>query len=154
MTKILFVCHGNICRSPMAEFIFKDMVRQVGLADQFEIASAATSREEIWHGKGNPVYPPAKAELAAHGLSCDGKRARQLTVADYDYYDLLLAMDGSNMRNLHRMLGGDPQHKIKKLLDYAHGGDVADPWYSRDFARAYQDIATGCRALLTALTTK
>lgn len=117
--RILFVCHGNICRSPMAEFIFKDMVRQVGLADQFEIASAATSREEIWHGKGNPVYPPAKAELAAHGLSCDGKRARQLTVADYDYYDLLLAMDGSNVRNLHRMLGGDPQHKIKKLLDYA-----------------------------------
>ncbi len=134
--RILFVCHGNICRSPMAEFIFKDMVRQVGLADQFEIASAATSREEIWHGKGNPVYPPAKAELAAHGLSCDGKRARQLTVADYDYYDLLLAMDGSNVRNLHRMLGGDPQHKIKKLLNYAHGGDVADPWYSRDFARA------------------
>lgn len=132
--RILFVCHGNICRSPMAEFIFKDMVRQVGLADQFEIASAATSREEIWHGKGNPVYPPAKAELAAHGLSCDGKRARQLTVADYDYYDLLLAMDGSNVRNLHRMLGGDPQHKIKKLLNYAHGGDVADPWYSRDFA--------------------
>lgn len=83
--RILFVCHGNICRSPMAEFIFKDMVRQVGLADQFEIASAATSREEIWHGKGNPVYPPAKAELAAHGLSCDGKCARQLTVADYDY---------------------------------------------------------------------
>lgn len=152
--RILFVCHGNICRSPMAEFIFKDMVRQVGLADQFEIASAATSREEIWHGKGNPVYPPAKAELAAHGLSCDGKRARQLTVADYDYYDLLLAMDGSNVRNLHRMLGGDPQHKIKKLLDYAHGGDVTDPWYSRDFARAYQDIATGCRALPTALTTK
>ena len=145
---------GNICRSPMAEFIFKDIVRRVGLADQFEIASAATSREEIWHGKGNPVYPPAKAELAAHGLSCDGKCARQLTVADYDYYDLLLAMDGSNVRNLHRMLGGDPQHKIKKLLDYAHGGDVADPWYSRDFARAYQDIATGCRALLTALTTK
>lgn len=108
--RILFVCHGNICRSPMAEFIFKDMVRQVGLADQFEIASAATSREEIWHGKGNPVYPPAKAELAAHGLSCDGKCARQLTVADYDYYDLLLAMDGSNVRNLHRMLGGDPQH--------------------------------------------
>lgn len=103
--RILFVCHGNICRSPMAEFIFKDMVRQVGLADQFEIASAATSREEIWHGKGNPVYPPAKAELAAHGLSCDGKCARQLTVADYDYYDLLLAMDGSNVRNLHRMLG-------------------------------------------------
>ena len=139
--RILFVCHGNICRSPMAEFIFLDMVRRVGLADQFEIASAATSREEIWHGKGNPVYPPAKAELAVHGLS-------------YDYYDLLLAMDGNNVRNLHRMLGGDPQHKIKKLLDYAHGGDVADPWYSRDFARAYRDIATGCRALLTALTTK
>ena len=136
--KVLFICHGNICRSPMAEFIFKDMVRQVGRTDQFEIASAATSREEIWHGKGNPVYPPAKAELAAHGLSCDGKRARQLTVADYDYYDLLLAMDGNNVRNLHRMLGGD----------------VADPWYSRDFARAYQDITTGCRALLTALTTK
>ncbi len=107
--RILFVCHGNICRSPMAEFIFLDMVRRVGLADQFEIASAATSREEIWHGKGNPVYPPAKAELAVHGLSCDGKRARQLTVADYDYYDLLLAMDGNNVRNLHRMLGGYPQ---------------------------------------------
>lgn len=93
----------------MAEIIFLDMVRRVGLADQFEIASAATSREEIWHGKGNPVYPPAKAELAVHGLSCDGKRARQLTVADYDYYDLLLAMDGNNVRNLHRMLGGYPQ---------------------------------------------
>ena len=148
--RILFVCHGNICRSPMAEFIFKDMVRQAGRADQFEIASAATSREEL----GNPVYPPAKAQLAAHGLSCDGKRARQLTAADYDYYDLLVAMDENNVRNLHRMLGGDPQHKIKKLLDYAHGGDVADPWYTRDFERTYQDIVTGCRALLTALTTE
>ena len=146
--RILFVCHGNICRSPMAEFIFKDMVQQVGLANQFEIASAATSREEIWHGKGNPVYPPAKAELAAHGLSCDGKRARQLTVVDYGYYDLLLAMDGSNVRNLHRMLGGDPQHKIKKLLDYAHGGDVADPWYTGDFDTTWSDVTEGCAALL------
>ena len=152
MTRIMFVCHGNICRSPMAEFIFKKMIRERGLEDRFVVASSATSTEEIWGGVGNPVYPPAKEELARHGISCDGKRAVQLRRDDYDKYDLFVGMDSANIRNMHRMLGGDPAGKIHKLMDYtSRGGDVADPWYSERFDIAYRDICEGCAALLKEL---
>lgn len=153
MIRILFVCHGNICRSPMAEFILKDMVQKQGREGDFFVASCATSTEEIWNGIGNPVYPPAKAELAKHGISCEGKRAVQLQKADYASYDLLIAMDGNNLRNIHRMLGGDPKKKVRKLMDYTpRGGDVADPWYTDRFDVAYRDIEEGCRCLLAALS--
>ncbi len=149
MIKILFVCHGNICRSPMAEFIFKNLVEKQGIADRFVIASSATSTEEIWNGIGNPVYPPAKAELAKHGLSCGEKRAVQLKKSDYDKYDLFIGMDSANIRDMLHILGGDPHKKVHKLMDYTtRGGDVADPWYSRRFDVAYQDILEGCTALL------
>ena len=152
MTRILFICHGNICRSPMAEFILKDMVEKQGRTKEFFIASCATSTEEIWNGVGNPVYPPAKAELAKHGISCGGKRAVQLQKADYVNYDLLIAMDSNNLRNIHRMLGGDPDRKVRKLMDYTpQGGDVADPWYTDRFDIAYRDIEEGCRCLLEQL---
>ena len=152
MIKIMFVCHGNICRSPMAEFIFKDMVKRVGRENEFIIASSATSTEEIWNGIGNPVYPPAKDMLASHGISCEGKRAVQLKKSDYDKYDLFVGMDSANIRNMHRILGGDPDSKIKKLMDYTNrGGDVADPWYSDRFDVAYDDIFEGCTALLESL---
>lgn len=153
MTRILFICHGNICRSPMAEFILKDMVEKQGRTKEFFIASCATSTEEIWNGVGNPVYPPAKAELAKHGISCGGKRAVQLQKADYANYDLLIAMDSNNLRNIHRMLGGDPDRKVRKLMDYTpRGGDVADPWYTDRFDIAYRDIEEGCRCLLETLS--
>lgn len=153
MTKILFVCHGNICRSPMAEFIFKDLVRKCGRAEEFEVASCATSREEIWNGVGNPVYPPAREELAKHGIGCAGKRAVQLAKADYNHYDLLIGMDENNIRNMMRILGADPEGKVRKLMDYTgRGGDVADPWYSDRFDIAYRDIEEGCKALLEHLT--
>ena len=153
--RIMFVCHGNICRSPMAEFVLKKMVLERGVADQFVIASSATSTEEIWNGVGNPVYPPAKAELAKHGISCQGKCAVQLTRADYDKYDLFIGMDSANIRNMHRILGGDPQGKIRKLMDYtARGGDVADPWYTRDFAATYRDVTDGGLGLLKHLQNK
>ena len=149
MMRIMFVCHGNICRSPMAEFVLKKMVAEKGIADRFQIASSATSTEEIWGGVGNPVYPPAKAEMAKHGISCEGKRAVQLTRADYDQYDLFIGMDSANIRNMHRMLGGDPQGKIRKLMDYTpKGGDVADPWYTRRFDVTYADVKAGCEGLL------
>ena len=149
MIKILFVCHGNICRSPMAEFVMKDMVKKAGLADQFEIASAATSTEEI----GNGVYPPARRKLAQHGIRCDGKRARQLTRADYQKYDLLIGMDTWNIRNMIRMCGGDREGKIRMLMDYTgHSRSVADPWYTGDFDETWDDVTEGCRALLKALT--
>ena len=155
MTRIMFVCHGNICRSPMAEFVLKKMVSERGVADQFVIASSATSTEEIWGGVGNPVYPPAKSEMAKHGITCEGKRAVQLTRADYDKYDLFVGMDSANIRNMHRILGGDPQGKIRKLMDYtARGGDVADPWYTGDFATTYRDVTDGCRGLLHTLLCK
>ncbi len=148
MVKIMFVCHGNICRSPMAEFIFKDMVSRLGIADEFVIASSATSTEEIFRGVGNPVYPPAREELAKHGISCEGKRAVQLQMSDYGKYDLFIGMDSANIRNMTRMLGGDPEGKIRKLMDYVGGGDVADPWYSGNFQVTYRDIYEGCEALL------
>ena len=150
--RIMFVCHGNICRSPMAEFIFKDLVKKQGVAERFSIASSATSTEEIWNGTGNPVYPPAKAELARHGLSCDGKRAVQLQKSDYDKYDLFIGMDSANIRNMLRIFGGDPDRKVRKLMDDTdRGGDVADPWYSGRFDVAYRDIYDGCTALLNTI---
>ncbi len=148
MKKILFVCHGNICRSPMAEFIMKDIVNKAGVAHLFEIASAATSTEEI----GNPVYPPARRKLAEHSIRCDGKTARQVTRADYQYYDLLVCMDDYNIRNIMRLLGGDPEDKIHKLLDFTdRPGDVADPWYTGNFEATWQDCQKGCNALLQQL---
>ena len=149
MTKILFVCHGNICRSPMAEFVMKDLARRKGLADMFVIASAATSREEI----GNPVYPPARRKLAEHGISCAGHAARQMTRRDYEHFDRILGMDHANIRNIQRIAGGDPDGKITLLLDHAGrpGQEVADPWYTGDFDAAWEDILAGCEGLLAEL---
>ena len=145
MIKVLFICHGNICRSPMAEFIMKDLLTKQGLTDQFYVASAATSTEEIWNGVGNPVYPPARKELAKHGISCDGKRAVQVTKADYARYDYLICMDSNNVRNLERIIGADVDNKVNMLLDYAgrQGQSIADPWYTGDFGRTYKDIEEG-----------
>jgi len=149
LIKILFVCHGNICRSPMAEFIMKDLVEREGLSDQFLIESAATSSEEVWNGVGNPVYPPARAELSKHGISCKGKRARVLVRDDYGRYDYLIGMESVNMRNMKRILGGDPEGKLSKMLDYtSRGGDIDDPWYTGDFAGVYRQISSGCKGLL------
>ena len=139
MVKILFVCHGNICRSPMGEYVLKDMVAKRGLSDKFEIDSAAVSREEI----GNPVYPPTRRELAKHGVRCEGHAARQITMADYRHFDRIYYMDRSNARFLARMLPQDPD-KIRPLLDH----DVADPWYTGDFGATWRDIAAGCEAIL------
>lgn len=152
MTKIMFVCHGNICRSPMAEFIFKDLISKCGLEHKFYVCSSATSTEEIWGEVGNPVYPPAKAELKKHGITCDGKRAVQLKKSDYDKYDLFVAMDSMNIRNIGRIFSSDPEGKVHKLMDYTdRKGDVADPWYSGKFDVAYRDIYEGCVALLETL---
>ena len=152
MIKIMFVCHGNICRSPMAEFIFKNMIVQNGTENNFFVVSSATSTEEIWNGIGNPVYPPAREELARHGIECGGKRAVQLQKNDYEKYDLFIGMDSANIRNMNRILGGDPENKIHKLMEYtSRGGDVADPWYSDRFDIAYRDIYDGCEALLKEL---
>ena len=146
MTKILFVCHGNICRSPMAEFVMKDLAARAGLSEEFEIASAATSSEEV----GNPVYPPARRKLAEHGIPCSSHAARQLVSGDYEEYDLLIGMDRANLHNIERIVGGDPQGKVRLLLQFAGRGDeVADPWYTRDFEQAYADISAGCAALLS-----
>ena len=139
MVKILFVCHGNICRSPMAEFIMKDMVQKAGVAEQFEIASAAVSREEI----GNPVYPPARRELQKHGIACTNRAARQVTMADYHHFDRIYYMDGSNARYLARLLPQD-EEKIRPLLPH----DVADPWYTGDFSQTWEDVVAGCKAIL------
>lgn len=146
--KILFVCHGNICRSPMAEFVMKHLVEERGLQNLFEIASAATSTEEI----GNPVYPPARRKLAEHGIDCQGKTARQMTHGDYRHYDHIIVMDRNNIRNLNRLLGGDPDHKISLLMDYTgRPGEVADPWYTGDFEATWQDVLEGCEGLLESL---
>lgn len=143
--KILFVCHGNICRSPMAEFVMKDLVGKAGLTDQYYIESAATSTEEI----GNEVYPPARRKLAEHGISSKGKTARQMTHQDYNRFDLLIGMDSWNIRNMNRICGGDPDGKIHMLLDYTNRpGDVADPWYTGNFEATWQDVLEGCQQLL------
>ena len=149
MKKLLFVCHGNICRSPMAEFIMKDLVKKAGLESQFRIESAATSREEI----GNPVYPPARRKLAEHGISCEGHAARQLTNQDYEEYDLLIGMDQANLRSMYRICGGDFSDKMSLLMEHTdHPGDVADPWYTGDFEATWQDVLAGCQGLLKELT--
>ncbi|MBR1514591.1 MAG: low molecular weight phosphotyrosine protein phosphatase [Bacteroidales bacterium] len=143
--KILFVCHGNICRSPMAEFVMKHLADEAGLTDHFEIASAATSTEEI----GNPVYPPARRKLAEHGIGCEGKTARQMTWDDYQHFDRIIIMDHNNLRNLKRMFGEDKNHKISLLMDFTHRpGDVADPWYTGDFEATWRDVLEGCQGLL------
>ena len=145
MIKILFVCHGNICRSPMAEFCMKKLVADAGRAEAFEIASAATSTEEL----GNSVYPPARRLLQRKGIDCSGKSARQITAADYLYYDLIIGMDNANMRNMKRFWNGDPDNKLRMLLDYTdHPGEVADPWYSGDFETTWKDVFAGCSKLL------
>ena len=149
MIKILFVCHGNICRSPMAEFVMKDLVKKAGLEAEFEIASAATSTEEI----GNSVYPPARRKLAEHSISCAGKTARQMTRGDYEYYDYLIAMDHNNLRNMRRFVDDDPEGKVSLLMSHTRRpGDVADPWYTGDFEATWQDVLEGCQALLKELT--
>ena len=148
MTKILFVCLGNICRSPMAEMILRDMVRRRGLEAEFVIASAATSTEEI----GNPVYPPARRMLASHGIDCGGKRAVQLCRADYDRYDWLLGMEAANIRRMRAICGGDPEGKIARLLDGTpNPRDIADPWYTGNFQSTWDDLVEGCTALLDRL---
>ena len=154
-TGILFVCHGNICRSPMAEFCMKDLVSKADCAQRFMIASAATSTEEIFHGIGNPVYPPAVRELSRHGISCEGKRAVHLCREDYAKYDLIIGMDHNNLRNMRRILGDDPEGKITRLLDYTdRPGDIDDPWYTGDFKGVYKQIREGCLGLLQEIASR
>ena len=148
MTKILFICHGNICRSPMAELVMKDLAAKAGKRGAFEIASAAVSREEL----GNPVYPPAKRKLLEHGIRCDGHAARQMTRADYDKFDYIIGMDTANIRNLNRMLKNDPDGKVYKFLSFTGSGrDIADPWYTGDFEATYRDVVEGCNGFLAYL---
>ncbi|WP_066452513.1 low molecular weight protein-tyrosine-phosphatase [Anaerotruncus rubiinfantis] len=145
MIKVLFVCHGNICRSPMAEFIFRDLAAKHGVSAAVQTASAATSAEEI----GNPVYPAAKCKLLEHGITCEGKRAVQLTRADYENYDYLIGMENRNLINMQRILGPDKDRKVFRLLDFSpRPRDISDPWYSDDFDTAWKDICEGCEALL------
>ena len=149
--RILFICHGNICRSPMAEYIMKELVKREGVAGDWEIESAAVSREEI----GNPVYPPARRKLLEQGIPCGQHAARQMTRADYDRFDLLIGMDRSNLRTMQRICGGDPEGKIFRLLDFTgQAGDVADPWYTGDFEATYRDIKAGCEGLLLRISEK
>lgn len=151
MIKVLFVCHGNICRSPMAEFVFKDMVKKQGLEKEFVIASAATSTEEI----GNGVHYGTKQKLALYNISCEGKKEVQMKNSDYDKYDYLLGMDNANIRNMIRIANYDNEHKIKRLLDYSNEPrDIADPWYTGNFDETYDDVVEGCTALLTYIKEK
>ena len=148
MIKILFVCHGNICRSPTAEFVMKRMVQEAGASDSFEIASAATSNANL----GQHVYPLASKMLNAHGIDCSEKVARRLVREDYDKYDLLIGMDNANIRDMKRICGGDSQGKIHRLMEFTdRDGEVADPWFTRDFNVAWNDIVEGCTGLLNAL---
>ena len=143
--KIMFICHGNICRSPMAEFVMKELVRQEGREDEFEIASSATSCEEL----GNPVYPPAQRVLKAHNIPFERREARRFSASEYDYWDLLICMDKNNLRNLAGITA-DPEGKVRLLLDYAgrKGAEVADPWWSGNFDETWNDVLAGCRGLL------
>jgi len=157
MHRILFVCHGNICRSVTAEFVFKDMAARAGVSHLFEVDSAATSREEI----GNPIYPQALQALESHGIRGAQHRARQVTKTDYDYFDHIILMDSENLRGIRHIIASDPAGKISLLLDHTdpsdrnhHNRDVADPWYTRNFEAAYDDISTGCQALLQKLIHK
>ncbi len=151
MHKILFVCLGNICRSPMAEFVMKQRVEQAGRSGDFQIESAATSTWEL----GNPVYPPAKAMLAQHGIRCEGKTARQLQKQDYEHFDLLIGMDADNLVEMKKICGGDPEGKLHLMLDYtSRPGNVADPWYTHDFEATWRDVSEGCDGLLAQLTAR
>ena len=152
MTKILFVCHGNICRSTMAEFVMKHLLRKRGLENDFFIDSAATSTDEL----GSNVHPGTRRKLTQVGIPCGNHRARQLRREEYGQFDLLIGMDSANLRNMHRMLGGDPEGKIHTLLDYAGrpGQSIADPWYTGNFDETYDDVLAGCEGLLTCLTGK
>ena len=153
MIKIMFVCHGNICRSPMAEFIFKDIAAKAGAADRFVVTSIATSTEEIRNGVGNPIYPPAQKVMREHSIPFDNsKRAVQITPADYTKYDYIIAMDANNIKNISRIVGKDRYGKIFKLMDFTQkGGNVSDPWYTRDFETAFNDIKYGCECLFKRL---
>ena len=151
MCKILFVCHGNICRSPMAEFVMKEIVNKAGKSDEFYIASCATSTEEI----GNPVHYGTRRKLAEVGISCDGKRAVQLKKADYDKYDYIIAMDEMNVRNIMRLIKSDPEGKVSLLLSHAGmSGSIADPWYTGNFDDTYRDVLLGCKALFNEIVSK
>lgn len=156
MVRILFVCHGNICRSPMAEFVMKKLVREEGIENMFFISSCATSREEIWNGVGNPIYPPAQREMNKRGVPFDSsKRAVQLKAEDYGKYDYLIGMDKMNIRNIMRIIDSDPEGKVYRLMDFTERkGDVADPWYSNRFDTAFNDIYEGCRCLLEKIKTQ
>ena len=145
MIRIMFVCHGNICRSPLAELVLKDMLKKRGMEDKAQVCSRATSTEEL----GNPVYPPARAELAKHGISSDGKYSIQLRASDYNEQDLLIGMDSANIRNMHRILGGDPDGKIIKFMTFAgEDRDVADPWFTGSFDVTYRDVISGCSKII------
>ena len=151
MIKVMFVCHGNICRSPMAEFVFRDMVQKEMLSDKIHVASSATSREEI----GNSVHYGTRKKLAEFGISTEGKYARQLTKTDYRDYDYIIAMDSQNIRNISRIIGRDTENKVCKLLDFTNrGGDIADPWYTGNFDRTYEDVYEGCNELLKFITSR
>ena len=152
MIRIMFVCHGNICRSPMAEFIMKHLVKEKGLSDKFIIASSATSSEEISGGIGNPIYPPARTELKRRGIPFEPRRATKLSILDYGKYDLFVGMDSANMRNMKFILMGDPQEKTRLLMSYTDTPrEVSDPWYSDRFDIAFDDIMKGCQGLLDTL---
>ena len=151
----MFVCHGNICRSPMAEFIFKKLIKEKGMEDGFSACSSATSTEEIYGGVGNPVYPPARRELLSHGIDPGDKRAVRLTAEDGDEYDMLIAMDSRNLRNMKNILKSNAYGKIYMLTDFSSPGrDINDPWYTGDFATTYRDILEGCKGLIDHLADK
>lgn len=161
MIRILFVCHGNICRSTMAEFVMKDIVNKQGLSQAFHIESSATHTDEIWNGVGSPVYPPARAKLREHGigtadneLGVSAKRARLTSRADYGKFDFIIGMDSANMRNLNGIFGGDPDKKVYKMLDFTdRSGDVADPWYTGNFDATWRDVSEGCHGLFRQILT-
>ena len=149
MIKVMFVCHGNICRSPMAEMILKDMVSKRGIADRFVIASSATSTEEIWGNTGNPINPPARDVLKKHSIPCENHHAVQIKKSDYTDYDYIIAMEQFNLRNMKHIIGSDPAHKVHLLLDFTDAPrDVADPWFTGKFDRTYDDIVCGCEGFL------